>query len=164
MHETLSYEACQSDAWSTAECSKGATALMSSGAPTAQASYLPSTTALRSKFPGTAEHVGRVRQWLRVNMGACPVVEDVVLLASELVTNALKHSASGRGGSFAVAVHHRSADLRVEVTDQGGRWAPSNASDGLHGRGLVIVGTVARAWGITGDDSGRTAWFELDCP
>jgi anti-sigma regulatory factor (Ser/Thr protein kinase) len=136
---------------------------MSSRTPTAQAPCLPSTTALRSKFPCTAEHVGRVRQWLRANMGACPAVEDAILLASELVTNALKHSASGRGGSFVVAVHHRSAGVRVEVRDQGGPWVSGDASDGLHGRGLVIVGSVARAWGITGDDSGRTVWFELGC-
>src|SRR5437667_7810275 len=134
-------------------------ALMSSGAPTAQASCLPSTAALRSKFPGTAKHVGRVRRWLGANLGACPAMDDAVLLASELVTNALEHSASGQGGSFVVAVHHRSADIRVEVRDQGGPWVPGDASDGLHGRGLVIVGSVARAWGITGDDSGRTVWF-----
>jgi anti-sigma regulatory factor (Ser/Thr protein kinase) len=91
-------------------------------------------------------------------------VDDAILLASELVTNALKHSASGQGGKFAVAVLHRSADIRVEIVDQGGPWLPGDVSDGLHGRGLVIVGTVARAWGITGDDSGRTVWFELDCP
>jgi anti-sigma regulatory factor (Ser/Thr protein kinase) len=91
-------------------------------------------------------------------------VDDANLLVSELVTNALEHSASGRGGSFTVAVHHRSADMRIEVADQGGRWLPGDTSDGLHGRGLVIVGSVARVWGITGDDSGRTVWFELDCP
>jgi len=120
--------------------------------------------AQRSVFPGTPEHVGQVRQWLRANLSACPAVDNAILLASELVTNALEHSASGRGGSFVVAVHHRSADMRVEVVDQGGPWVPGDANDGLHGRGLVIVGTVARAWGITGDDSGRTVWFELDCP
>jgi anti-sigma regulatory factor (Ser/Thr protein kinase) len=137
---------------------------MSSGAPTAQASCLPSTAALRSKFPGTAEHVGQVRQWLRANMGGCPAVEDAVLLTSELVTNALEHTASGRGGSFAVGVFHRSADIRIEVVDEGAPWLPGDSSDELHGRGLGIVGAVARAWGITGDDSGRTVWFELDCP
>lgn len=138
---------------------------MSSGVPTAQASCPRSTAALWSEFPGTAEHVGRVRRWLRANLGACPAVDDAILLVSELVTNALEHSASGRGGSFVVAVHHRSTHLRVQVADQGGGpWLPGDASNGLHGRGLLIVGTVARAWGITGDDSGRTVWFELDCP
>jgi serine/threonine-protein kinase RsbW len=137
---------------------------VSSGASTVPAQCSQLATPQRSVFPGTPEHVGRVRQWLRANLGACPAVDDAILLASELVTNALEHSASGRGGSFVVAVHHRSADIRVEVTDQGGRWVPGDANDGLHGRGLIIVGTVARAWGITGDNSARTVWFELDCP
>jgi serine/threonine-protein kinase RsbW len=124
---------------------KGAGVPMSPGARTAQASCPSSTAALRSEFPGSAQYVGQVRRWLRANLGACPAVDDAVLLASELVTNALEHSASGRSGSFVVAVHHRSADMRVEVADQGGPWLPGDTSNGLHGRGLVIVGTVARA-------------------
>ena len=136
---------------------------MSSRAPTVPPQCPQLAIAQRSVFPGTPEHVGQVRQWLRANLSACPAVDNAILLASELVTNALEHSSSGRGGSFAVAVDHRSADIRVEVVDQGGPWLPGDASDGLHGRGLVIVGTIARAWGITGDDSGRTVWFELDC-
>jgi len=92
------------------------------------------------------------------------VAEDATLLLSELATNALAHSASGRGGTFTVTVFHRSGDVRVEVADQGGLWLPGTAGDEVHGRGLVIVSSLARAWGITGDESGRTVWFELDCP
>jgi anti-sigma regulatory factor (Ser/Thr protein kinase) len=137
---------------------------MTSGAPTAPAACPPMAVALRSDFPGTSESVGRVRHWLRAALGACPAVDDAVLLASELTTNALVHSASGQSGSFAVMVSHRSAYVRVEVVDQGGPWQPGDIGDGQHGRGLLIVGTVARAWGVTGDHSGRTVWFELDCP
>src|SRR5215471_4289409 len=155
-------EASQPNAESAAERSKGGRSAVSSGASTVPAQCPKVAIAQRSVFPGTPEHVGRVRQWLRANLGTCPAVDDAILLASELVTNALEHSTSGRGGSFTVVVYHRSADMRVEITDQGGPWVPGDASDGLHGRGLVIVGTVARAWGITGDDSGRTVWFELD--
>ncbi len=85
-------------------------------------------------------------------------------LSAPLATNALAHSASGRGGTFTVTVFHRSGDVRVEVADQGGLWLPGTAGDEVHGRGLVIVSSLARAWGITGDESGRTVWFELDCP
>ena len=87
-----------------------------------------------------------------------------MLLVSELATNALAHSNSGRGGSFTVAVIHRAGDVRVEVADQGGTWAPGDGARTESGRGLLVVFTLARACGITGDDSGRTAWFELDCP
>jgi len=108
--------------------------------------------------------VALVRQWLYATLGACPAADDGVLLVSELATNALTHSASGRGGALTVTVFHRSGDVRIEVADQGGRWPTATAGDGVHGRGLVIVGSLARAWGVTGDDSGRTVWFELDCP
>lgn len=137
---------------------------MSSRAPTVPAQCPRLAIARRSEFPGTPEHVGQLRRWLRATLGACPAADDAILLASELATNALEHSASGRDGSFAVAVFHGSADMRIEVVDQGGIWQPRSANDGLHGRGLVIVGAVARAWGVTGDDTGRTIWFELDCP
>ena len=137
---------------------------MSSEAHTIPVLCASPTLAVRSEFPGTPEYVARVRHWLRAVLGACPAADDATLLLSELATNALKHSASGQGGAFAVTVSHRCADLRVEVADQGGPWAPDAAMDELRGRGLHIVGSLARAWGVTGDESGRTVWFELDCP
>jgi two-component sensor histidine kinase len=85
-------------------------------------------------------------------------------MVSELATNALAHSTSGRGGSFTVTVIHRAGDVRVEVADQGGTWAPGASGRTESGRGLLVVFTLARACGITGDDSGRVAWFELECP
>ncbi len=108
---------------------------MSSGAHTAPASCPRPTVALRSEFPGTAEQVALVRQWLYATLGACPAADDGVLLVSELATNALTHSASGRGGAFTVTVFHRSGDVRIEVADQGGRWPTATAGDGVHGRG-----------------------------
>jgi hypothetical protein len=54
--------------------------------------------------------------------------------------------------------------MLVVVTDQGGPWKPDTDPHELHGRGLVIVGSIARAWDVTGDDIGRTVWFALDCP
>jgi two-component sensor histidine kinase len=89
------------------------------------------------------------------------------LCVSELATNAVLHSNSGQpGGSFIVrAAVHGDGRLRIEVTDQGGPWAPRPDHDAGHGRGLLIVGRLAANWGITGDGlTSRTAWFELDCP
>lgn len=87
-----------------------------------------------------------------------------MLLVSELATNAIAHSESGRGGSFTVTVIHRAGDVRVEVADQGGTWAPGGSGRSENGRGLLVVFTLARACGTTGDDSGRVTCFELDCP
>jgi len=115
-------------------------------------------------FPGRPEEVRTARRFVAKSLNGCPAAGDAVLLVSELATNALAHSNSGRGGSFTVAVIHRAGDVRVEVADQGGTWAPGDGARTESGRGLLVVFTLARACGITGDDSGRTAWFELDCP
>src|SRR6266568_2885321 len=80
---------------------------VSSRAPTVPAQCPRLAIARRSEFPGAAEHVGRVRQWLRTSLGACPAADDAVLLASELVTNALEHSISGQDGTFTVTVFHK---------------------------------------------------------
>ena len=118
----------------------------------------------RWEFPGRVDQVPRARRLVATTLRQCPAGADAVLLTNELITNAVVHSTSGRNGLFTVTLTHRIADLRVEVADQGGPWIPDGAGHTEHGRGLLIVSNLARAWGVTGDDSGRTVWFELDCP
>jgi anti-sigma regulatory factor (Ser/Thr protein kinase) len=92
------------------------------------------------------------------------VLDEAVLLTSELCTNALQHSASGNGGSFEVTVHRGADSLRVEVRDDGSRTAPTARSFeelSEDGRGLEIVGLVAHRWGQCGDEYGRSVFFEL---
>jgi two-component sensor histidine kinase len=98
-------------------------------------------------------------------LGSCPASEDAALILSELMTNSIIHSASGgSGGSVSVAVNHRAGGILLAVTDQGGPWVADAREDDLSGHGLVIVGSLAHAWGVAGDDSGRTVWAELACP
>lgn len=120
-------------------------------------------TAARRDFQGRADQVPVARQFVAGALGSCPASDDALLIASELAANAVKHSASGRGGTFSVAVIHSASGVRLEVTDQGGNWL-AGAADGLEsGRGLLIVTALARSWGVTGDEAGRQVWAELDC-
>ena len=50
----------------------------------------------RRVFPGSGDQVGRARQFVGQVLGGCPAADDAVLLTSELVTNAITHTASGQ--------------------------------------------------------------------
>jgi hypothetical protein len=66
------------------------------------------------------------------------------------------------GGSFEIRGSMSPAGrIRVEVTDQGGPWHPVTDPSGQHGRGLLIVASLAADWGIHGGPDSRTAWLEL---
>jgi GAF domain-containing protein/anti-sigma regulatory factor (Ser/Thr protein kinase) len=87
--------------------------------------------------------------------------ESAVLLASELVTNAVRHA----GSALTVAVAIGNAAVRVEVRDHSPRLPAlreSMASDDEWGRGLVLVDALASRWGAERLPSGKRVWFELD--
>lgn len=84
-------------------------------------------------------------------------------VACELAANATIHSRSGNGGHFTVRARLGEGCVRVEVHDQGGPWKQPAPAGDEHGRGLLIVASLARNWGITGDShTGWTVWFEID--
>ena len=117
-------------------------------------------------FPGTAAQVREARRFLAEFLNDYPAVDDAVVCLSELVTNAVIHSNSGKpDGAFTVSAEVSVGGLRVEVRDQGGAWAhPGHRDDHAHGRGLLIVSELALAWGRAGDPvSGWTVWFEIEC-
>lgn len=126
---------------------------------------VPGMVALQRDYPGTADQPRYVRTDLALVAAGFPAVEDLILLASELATNAILHSRSGHPGrTFTVrAVLHLGDYVWVEVADQGGIWARGEHDD-EHGQGLAIVAAVAGDgnWGIDGDEASRVAWFRLD--
>lgn len=118
-------------------------------------------------YPGIVSQVHKVRADLVKVCGQFPAADDLVSLASELVTNAILHSRSGHpAGVFTVrAAFYPDDYARVEVIDRGGAWA-AGGHDDEHGRGLSIVAGIAGHgnWGIDGDAASRVAWFRLDWP
>jgi anti-sigma regulatory factor (Ser/Thr protein kinase) len=114
-------------------------------------------------FPGDAGQVRQARRFLADVLDGCPAADDVLLCVSELATNAVLHSRSGRpGGRFTVCAATRPGSVRVAVADEGGPWRPGRGGDGQGGRGLLIVGTLASRWGRDDGGAGRTVWFEMD--
>ena len=59
----------------------------------------------RGTFAGNAAHVGQARRFIAGVLGErWPRLDDILLLASEITSNAVRHTASGDGGRFDVTV------------------------------------------------------------
>ncbi|MEU1215829.1 ATP-binding protein [Streptomyces sp. NPDC005790] len=87
---------------------------------------------------------------------------DVLLCVSELATNALVHGVPpGRG--FRVQLTWGEV-LRIEVHDSGGGAVGEPAHPAPlaeYGRGLVLVGALADAWGVGERDPGKVVWCDF---
>jgi hypothetical protein len=123
----------------------------------------------RRVFPGRDDQVCEVRRWLAGLLPGAPERDDVVVVAVELVTNAIRHTASGCGGLVMVEVTWCGPVLRVAVADDGATRGPRltarPAADpaGLAecGRGLHLVRTLAASTGVCGDHRGRLVWADI---
>jgi anti-sigma regulatory factor (Ser/Thr protein kinase) len=85
---------------------------------------------------------------------------DVPLLASELVTNAVRHA----NGDVALSLQLEDDRMRVAVSDNSDALPVlgdiSTAHDG--GWGLHIVDQLAASWGLETDGEGKTVWCEVE--
>jgi anti-sigma regulatory factor (Ser/Thr protein kinase) len=90
--------------------------------------------------------------------------EDLLLVVSELVTNAVVHGAE----PIVVTVMRAAERVRVEVTDGLSDASPHNnraAPDAETGRGLSVVTRLACAWGWRASPGrGKTVWAEVSLP
>lgn len=120
-------------------------------------------------FEGLPERLADVRQYLRDTLGDdVDGVDDVVLVASELAGNAIRHSKSGLlGGHFVLQVAAFTDCWYVRIDDQGSTSSPEPATakdTDETGRGLPVVAALARAWGTFGGSTDRTVWAEVPYP
>jgi anti-sigma regulatory factor (Ser/Thr protein kinase) len=86
-------------------------------------------------------------------------LEDVRLIVSELVTNAVKH---GPDGQVTMRLSRDGATIRGEVEDEGAspiglRRRVRHGPDG--GLGLHLVDTLSDRWGV--EAGSARVWFEL---
>lgn len=122
-------------------------------------------TDVRIELPASAGSVRTARNFLSGVLGEWGVAEDLadvaVLLASEVVTNAVLHA----GTELTVQVRRRGEGLRVEVLD-GSPVRPASRGyddEAVTGRGMALVDALARSWGVAPepDGDGKAVWFEL---
>jgi len=129
----------------------------------ARAAVLGSVT-----VPGEPEQVSRVRGFITRTL-ACAGLPGVdsdaaTLLTSELVTNAILHTESGKpGGSVSVVVRSLPGGLLVEVVDDGSASTPVVKGDPFagEGQGLYLVQQMASQWGYLRGPADTTVWFYL---
>jgi anti-sigma regulatory factor (Ser/Thr protein kinase) len=115
--------------------------------------------------PGCLDAIADARRCTRDLLRLWGLGEEIcdlaVLVISELVTNAVRHTAS-----TAIMCQVRSTDrlVHVEVKDEGaGSSTPRKLApdaDAESGRGLLLVDTLTDAWGVRSSDpdGGRTVW------
>lgn len=114
--------------------------------------------------------VAPARHWLHklIADDHAAVVDEVVLLACEAVTNSIRHSDSGCHGTpetITLVVSAIDGAIRVEVTDAGSATKTPHLigddPDAVNGRGLHLIDLLSGGrWG-TSDEGGRTVWFEV---
>ena len=92
------------------------------------------------------------------------ILDDVRLLLSEVVTNAVRHSGAPAGATVGLAVSVTHGRVRAEVTDPGRGFEPTPRELPqleAGGWGLHLVDRLADRWGVDRGQSVRV-WFELD--
>lgn len=142
--------------WSPAvEDERALKALELFGNPTEGEIQLPS----RPESAAGARRLAQVvvlRQW-----GLSPrIAEDVVLLVSELVGNAVRHTGAR---AFGLRMRRPRGRIRVEVRDPSRALPcllPVQETD-LSGRGLFLVDKLSDRWGVDLLPRGKTTWFEM---
>ena len=117
---------------------------------------------MRVELPEGPMSSSVARRTLRETCDGLPIdVDEVLLCAAELVTNALLHGAPP-------------VEMEVDVTDHVVRVAVHDCragavekhrpvtSDTAAGRGLHIVEALAARWGVSQHERGKAIWFEFD--
>ncbi|WP_431047442.1 SpoIIE family protein phosphatase [Streptomyces sp. P1-3] len=129
------------------------------------------TARAAAKFEPVGRSVASARTFVRDTLqgwGLTDVVDDAVVLTSELVTNAVVHA----GTAADVSCIRAETGVRVEVADRyperelplenAGRNYGSPDREG--GRGLLLCAALASRWGVEYSATHKQVWFQLDFP
>ncbi|MEU0770146.1 SpoIIE family protein phosphatase [Streptomyces albogriseolus] len=129
------------------------------------------TARAAASFEPVGRSVASARSFVRDTLqgwGFADIVDDAVVLTSELVTNAVVHA-----GTSADLLCLRSEDgVRIEVADRypereiplQGSPIDMGSPDREGGRGLQLCAALAGHWGVDYTPTHKTVWFRLDLP
>ncbi|MFE4758056.1 ATP-binding protein [Streptomyces mirabilis] len=123
-------------------------------------------------LPHAAEVVSAARRRVKVVLAdwnvSCEIVEDCLLVVSELLTNAIVHALPPAELRLSWVRAEGLSTLRIEVTDAGSALPAGQSPPGIdpdeHGRGQEIVHALAARHGIRVHSGGITRWADLVAP
>jgi PAS domain S-box-containing protein len=122
-------------------------------------------TTVARRFPAACASVGEARHFLleQLRGDRDEDVQPLVLMLSELATNAVQHADTAFEVDISISPEVDGRSVHVRVTDEAPGFPVPQAppADGLRGRGLRIVESLADAWGIEVQHgrTGKTVWF-----
>ncbi|MEU9229150.1 SpoIIE family protein phosphatase [Streptomyces massasporeus] len=129
------------------------------------------TARAAASFEPVGRSVASARSFVRDTLqgwGFADIVDDAVVLTSELVTNAVVHA----GTSADVLCLRSDEGARIEVADRypereiplQGTAINMGSPDREGGRGLQLCAALAGRWGVEYTPAHKTVWFQLDLP
>jgi anti-sigma regulatory factor (Ser/Thr protein kinase) len=116
--------------------------------------------------PATAR--AAVGRWCPDLAGGRPRQETLLLLVSEVVTNAVMHSRAGADALIVLTASIEGETVHVEVNDAGGGFTPPSYETSsppermtIGGYGLYVVDQAASSWGVDREGGGTRVWFQM---
>jgi anti-sigma regulatory factor (Ser/Thr protein kinase) len=123
---------------------------------------------LTERISGGPAAAGRARELVTGTLGDAlsgETLHDVLLLTTELITNAVRHADVDEGRTLELTVAAERRRVRVAVTDPGGSTVPRMQDLDVTvpgGMGLFLVDSISSRWGAERSSGGATqVWFEL---
>lgn len=108
------------------------------------------------EFTPDPESARDVRHFVGERVSIAPAADDVVLAASELAANAIRHART----DFTVRVTVVDEVVRLEVSD-GSSIIPAIEELSDSSRGLRMIEAVSERWGIETRSNGKVIWVEF---
>ena len=125
---------------------------------------LASAEVVSHELPDETPPLVHIRRWLRDTLAKFPddLLVDVLLVCTELVSNAYDHARGPR--DVRVALKAGGRVVRVEVDDSSPQALPApgrSTAGSFRGRGLVLVERMASRWGVLSRGDHKTVWAEF---
>lgn len=134
----------------------------------AAATHGPQATTVRERIHGGSAAPALARALVTRTIGPSAreeTLRDVLLLTTELVTNAVLHAHVDETGTIELAARINDGVVHVAVSDPGATTSPRVREvdvDVPGGMGLFLVEQISDRWAVEGGDGGPTrVWFEL---